>query len=115
MAVNRVSIEKVEEGYIFQVNAPQNHNQPLGVSATCFSSQSECRDAKEAFESLVRRNSIQAEDGRFVRIEKREGKYYFNYYDENGKPILKREKGYYQKAGCQKGIRAIFRVINKSV
>lgn len=58
MAVNCVSIEKVEDGYIFQVNAPQNHNQPLGVSATCFSNQRECRDAKEAFESLVRKNSI---------------------------------------------------------
>lgn len=114
MAVNCVSIEKVKEGYIFQVNAPQNHNQPLGVSATCFSSYSECRQAKEAFESLVRKESLQAEDGRFVKIERRDKLYYFSYYDENGICVFVRKAGYNRKANCTKGIKAVFRVISQS-
>lgn len=115
MAVNCMSIEKTKEGYMFQVNAPQNHNQPLGISAVHFTDYAECKRAMEMFASLVRRNSMQVEDGKFVKIEKKDGKYYFNYYNDGGNLIFRREKGYCQKTGCKKGIYAVFKIVNRSV
>ena len=114
MALNQVTIEKADGGYIFQANAPQNHNQPLGRSAMVYPSYADCSSAMKRFLSLVRTNNLQSADGKHVKIEKENDKYYFRYFDENGDCVFERGNGYFQKAGCVKGIKAVFRAVNNT-
>ena len=112
MAVNCVTIEKTVNGYIFQVNAPQNHNQPLGKSAKVYPNAGECKNAMKSFIAMVRTHTLQTEDGRFVKIENKGDNYYFRYYDENEQCIFERTIGYPSKANCEAGIKAVFNVVN---
>ena len=66
------------------------------------------------FITLVRTNNLQSADGKYIKIEKENGKYYFRYYDETGCCLFERKNGYSQKANCHKGIKAVFRAVNNT-
>lgn len=114
MALNQVTIEKVEGGYIFQANASQNHSQPLGKSAVVYPNFADCSSAMKRFVTLVRTNNLQSADGKHIKIEKENDKFYFRYFDENGCCIFERKSGYTQKVNCIKGIKAVFVAVNNT-
>lgn len=114
MALDQVTVEKVDGGYIFQVNAPQNHNQPLGKSAMVYSVFADCHSAMKRFLTLVRTNNLQAADGKYIKVEKENNQYYFRYFDESGNCVFERSKGYSQKANCLNGIKAVFKAVNNT-
>lgn len=114
MALNQVTIEKVEGGYVFQANAPQNHSQPLGKSAVVYPDFADCSSTMKRFIKLVRTNNLQSADGKHIKIEKENDKFYFRYYDETGCCLFERKNGYFQKANCCKGIKAVYRAVNNT-
>ena len=73
----RVSIEKIEEGYVFSAYPTNNNQQPLGVSANVYQNIVQAREARKSFISLVRTHNLQKEDGRLVLIEEHNKKFFY--------------------------------------
>ena len=110
----RVSIEKIEEGYVFSAYPTNNNQQPLGVSANVYQNIAQAREARKSFISLVRTHNLQKEDGRLVLIEEHNKKFFFKYLDENGTCVFQRTIGYEQRINCENGIMAVFEAVNNT-
>jgi len=105
------TIQKVKDGYQFFVY-PDIKKEPLGVSKKIYAAFSECQRAYEEFASYVKRNGLDHPDETNIKIETRKNGdinlYYFHYYIGT-EEVFCRIKGYWQKAGCIKGIKSVYK------
>ena len=114
MSEERVKVIRREDGYIFVILPENNNRQPLGISVN-YNSLDECEDAKKQFCNMVEIHKLDEPKEPYIVIEKEEGKipqYYFKYYDGE-KLLFFRKSGYYQKVNCEKGVKAVYRIITK--
>ena len=120
----QIRIKKCNDGYKFFVFPAKFYcDQPIGQSVKAYQTLNECKQELENFKTLVLRNGLCTEDGKYVKIERKKIKpsyskspenfYYFMYYDENGQGIFERKAGYSRRENCKKGINAVFNAINQ--
>lgn len=120
----QIRIENSDGGFRFYIYPSNNNSIPMGRSTQVYQGYNECNKASDLFKSLVLKNGLNAEDGRFVKIETGQIKaqagdgyittYHFLYFDETGACVFEGRSRYWSKQNCKKGIQSVFATINKA-
>ena len=112
-------IVRLDNGkYVFKIFPSNSNSFPLGVSANEFETPQECLDGLEEFKAFVITNHLDAIDDKIIvisscmREEVPEHLYYYTYY-QKGKPVFKRESGYYARKSCETGVKSVFNNLMK--
>ena len=103
-------IRKANSKYFFALYPNNIPNQDIGRSIK-FESQELCIKALSDFRSFVREHKISNEKSQYIQIVRKHIFYYF-YYVNGDNILFYRNKGYWSKKGCIKGISSIWRNID---
>lgn len=95
--------------YRFELIPPNNNEQPIGVSSL-YNTYEECEKARRYFSGFVKTHKLNSEKTNYVEIYSDDlGRYYFGFIDSAGNIIFYREKGYWDKTECKRGIDRVYR------
>lgn len=107
MTKYRYAIEKEDKGYLFILYPNNNNNQEIGRSVY-YLEEKECSRALEDFKLFVRTNKISNAKSQYIRINKKNEKWFFEYI-KDGKVIFYRRYGYVVKENARKIISSIYK------
>jgi uncharacterized protein YegP (UPF0339 family) len=103
-------IKKYNNEWYFEFIPNNNNNQEMGRSKN-YSSLSDCQNAIEYFREFVVKNSLNVPTENKLIIKEDNG-YFFQYID-NDELIFWRTNQYGNKGNCYKGIKSIYKHIDK--
>lgn len=116
MVKSKIIINKCEGGYRFEI-IPCNNHVPLAISPVC-KTHKECEKLMEEFCEIVLEYKLDSLKAPFTEILKEKTnlvpRYYYKFYNTDGKVLLYRKMGYFNRSECIKGIGRIYKIVSEN-